>query len=125
MNKSAFTILRVALGITFLWIGILIVQDPEAWGGYIQPWAANLLPLPIKEMMLGTGALDIVIGFLLVTNILTWLAAAVGAIHLVIVLVTSGINSITVRDIGLLGASIAVSLATWPKNLIFKKSSKF
>lgn len=121
MNKTGFTILRIALGITFLWIGILIVQDPEAWGGYIQPWAAKLLPLPIKEMMLGTGALDIVIGFLLVTNILTWLAAAIGAIHLVIVLVTSGINSITVRDIGLLGAAVAVSLSTWPKNLIFRK----
>lgn len=121
MNKLALTILRIALGITFLWIGILIVQDPQAWGDYIQSWAAKLLPLPIKEMMMGTGVLDIVIGFLLVTNILTWLAAGIGAIHLVIVLITSGMNAITVRDIGLLGASVAVSLINWPKNLIFRK----
>lgn len=120
-NKLALTVLRIALGITFMWIGILIVQDPEAWGGYIQPWAAKLLPLPLKEMMVGTGVLDIVIGFLIVTNILTWLAAGIGAIHLVIVLITSGINSITVRDIGLLGAAVAVSLINWPKNLIFRK----
>lgn len=121
MNKSALTILRIALGITFMWIGILIIQNPEAWGGYIQPWAAKLLPLPIKEMMVGTGVLDIVIGFLIVTNILTWLAGLVGAIHLVIVLITSGIDAITVRDIGLLGAAVAVSLSVWPKNLVFRK----
>jgi uncharacterized membrane protein YphA (DoxX/SURF4 family) len=120
-NKLALTVLRITLGITFIWIGILIIQNPEAWGGYIQPWAAKLLPLPLKEMMVGTGVLDIVIGFFIVTNILTWLAGLIGAIHLVIVLITSGINSITVRDIGLLGAAVAVSLATWPKNLIFRK----
>lgn len=121
MPKLALTILRIALGITFLWIGILIIQDPEVWGGYIQPWAAKLLPLPVKEMMFGTGILDVALGFLLLTNILTWLAGAIGALHLAIVLITAGVNAVTVRDIGLLGAAVSVAIATWPKNLIFRR----
>ena len=35
MNRTSFHILRVGLAVTFLWIGILILKNPEAWGGYL------------------------------------------------------------------------------------------
>ncbi len=115
MKKSAYHILRIGLAITFLWIGILIFREPEAWGGYLKPWAAGLLPIPLKQAMIGTAILDIAIGFLLLVNVLTWLAALIGAIHLVIVLTASGINAITIRDIGLLASCLAISVSSWPK----------
>lgn len=105
------------MAITFLWIGILIFKNPEAWGGFIQPWVANLLPVPIKEAMMGTAVLDILIGFFLLINKFAWLAGAIGSAHLVIVLVTSGINEVTVRDIGLLGGAIAIAVSAWPKKI--------
>lgn len=114
MNKSAYHILRVAVAITFVWIGILIFRDPESWGGMIQPWAASLLPVPLKQAMISTAILDIAIGFFLLVDVLTWLAAGLAGLHLIVVLATTGISAITVRDIGLLGAAIALLVQTWP-----------
>jgi len=100
MRKTSFHILRVGLAITFLWIGILIFKNPESWGGYLQPWAGGLLPVPLEQAMISTAILDIVIGFFLLIDVLTWLAALLGAVHLIIVLAVSGITDITVRGIG-------------------------
>lgn len=115
MRKTSFHILRVGLAVTFLWIGVLIFKEPQAWGGYLQPWAAGLLPIPIAQAMIGTAILDIVIGFLLLIDSFVWLAALVGAIHLIIVLTVSGITDITVRDIAILAGAVAVMANSLPK----------
>lgn len=120
MNKASFHILRVGLAVTFLWIGVLIFKQPEAWGGYLQPWAAGLLPIPIGQAMIGTAVLDVVIGALLLFDSFVWLAALVGAIHLIIVLTVSGITDITVRDIGILAAMLALMADSLPKNFTDK-----
>lgn len=123
MKTSAFHILRVGIAITFLWIGILIFKEPGAWGGYLLPWAADLLPIPLEQAMVGTAILDILIGVFLLIDVLTWLAAFLGTLHLVIVLSTSGINAITVRDIGLLAAVLALVVHAWPYRLRLKSKN--
>lgn len=123
MSKTSFHILRVGLAITFLWIGVLIFKQPEAWGGYLQPWAAGLLPVPIEQAMIGTAVLDILIGALLLTDTFVWLAALAGAAHLAIVLVTSGITDITVRDIAILAGAVALMADSLPKQLVDKIKS--
>lgn len=122
MNKTSYNVLRVGLAITFLWIGILIFQSPEGWGAYMQPWAAGLLPFPLKEAMIGTAVLDIVIGVCLLVNFLPWVAALLGVAHLAIVLVVSGITDITVRDIGLLVAMLAIAIESLPSTVLNKVS---
>ena len=117
MKKVSFHFLRVGLAITFLWIGILIFKNPGAWGGYLQPWAAGLLPIPLSQAMIGTAILDITIGAFLLFDFLVWFAALVGAIHLVIVLTVSGITDITVRDIGLLVVALAIVIDSLPQKL--------
>lgn len=114
MQKIPRIILTAALAATFIWIGILILRAPEAWGGYLQPWAVRLLPVPITQLMLATAALDILIGILLLMKKTTWIAALVGAFHILVVLLTSGITDVTVRDIGLLGAALSLFMATKP-----------
>lgn len=111
------------MAITFLWIGVLIFKTPEAWGGYLQPWAAGLLPIPLKQAMIGTAFLDVTIGFFLLIDSFVWMAALVGAIHLVVVLTVSGITEITVRDIAILAATVALmsdSLPQFIKNKFIK-----
>jgi uncharacterized membrane protein YphA (DoxX/SURF4 family) len=115
MKKTSFHFLRVGLAITFLWVGVLILKNPEAWGGFLEPWAAGLLPVPLAQAMVGTAILDIVIGALLLVDIFTWLAALVGALHLIIVLTVSGITDITVRDIGLLVGALALMIDALPQ----------
>lgn len=119
LKQLANIILRIGLAITFLWIGILIFRDPSGWGGYLQPWARGLLPLPLEQVMIGTAILDVIIGFLLLINVLTWLAALIGAIHLIIVLTVSGMNAITVRDIGLLAGCVSLTMISWPAKFNF------
>jgi len=112
--------LRVGLAITFLWIGVLIFKNPEAWGGFLQPWATGFLPIPLRQAMIGTAILDMAIGVLLLTDTLTWLAALVGAGHLIVVLTVSGITEITVRDIGLFAGLIAVLIDSLPQMILNK-----
>ena len=64
--------------------------------------------------------LDIAIGAFLLFDFLPWLAALVGATHLVIVLTVSGITDITVRDIGLLVAALALMIDSLPQEVLNK-----
>jgi hypothetical protein len=115
MKHGGFHILRVSMGVTFLWVGVLIFRDPEFWGSFLDPWAANLLAVPIREAMYGTAVLDIVIGVLFLIDAWVWVAGLLGTIHLAIVLAVSGIDVITVRDIGLLGAAAALFWSDLPE----------
>lgn len=114
MKTSSYHILRVGVAITFLWIGILIFRSPDGWGSMLQPWAAGLLPVPLKEAMIGTAFLDMAIGFFLLIDVWSWIAAGIGFIHLIVVLAVTGITEVTVRDIGLLTATFALMIDALP-----------
>ncbi len=115
MNSYAYHTLRVGMAITFLWIGLLILKFPEAWGGYVQPWAVGLLPVPVAQAMLTTAVFDLIIGFFLLIDTKVWIVALLASIHLVIVLVVSGITDVTARDIGLLSGTLALLADSYPK----------
>lgn len=117
MKKISHQVLRIGLGITFLWIGILIFKNPAAWGALVQPWAAKLIPGSLMSAMIGTAVLDMVVGILLLCNVFTWLAALLGFLHILIVLITCGITDITVRDIGLLSAIFVLAIETLPQKI--------
>ena len=114
MNSYAFHVLRVGLAITFLWIGVLIFQDPVGWAGFIRPWAADILLASPEKVIIATAVLDILIGFLLLVDFLTFWASLLASLHLVAVLAVSGIDAITVRDIGLLAGALALVISLWP-----------
>ncbi len=52
-----------------------------------------------------------------VIDVFAWVAALIGTIHLISVLAVSGIDSVTVRDIGLLGGTIALFWTALPETL--------
>jgi len=115
MNKASFHILRVGLAITFLWIGLLILKDPVAWSGYIGPWLLPYLPVGAKEIMLTTAFFDIIVGLWLLLDYKLWIPAGLATLHLGTVIIVAGINAITVRDIGLFAASLALLFETFPR----------
>lgn len=117
LTSSTYHIVRVGMGITFLWIGILILRDPAGWGGFLQPWALKLLIMPVEQVMMATAVLDMLVGLLLLIDTWTFMASFIASIHLVVILITTGINEVTVRDIGLLGGTIALAIASWPGQL--------
>jgi uncharacterized membrane protein YphA (DoxX/SURF4 family) len=112
MNKTALSVLRLGLAVTFLWVGVLIFRSPSLWISFMQPWAAALLPIPALLAIQATALLDVVVGVCLLLDIFVPLAALLGALHLVSVLVVTGITDVTVRDMGLLAATAALFLET-------------
>ncbi len=114
MKHYAYHILRIGLAVTFIWIGVMIVSNPAAWTGYIQPWARSLLPGPIEQVMFVTGIFDVIVGLVLLAGFKTWIASFLAAGHIAVVMITSGINEVTVRDIGLFAAALALAIETCP-----------
>lgn len=108
-------IIRVGLGITFLWIGILIFQHPDAWGQALQPWALGLLPIDLRTAMMQTAVFDITVGFFLLVEVLPALFSLLAFIHLITVITVVGITGVTARDIGLAAIALALTIAYWPK----------
>ena len=118
-------ILRVGIAITFLWIGILILQDPIAWSGFIRPWMRELLILPVEQTMRINGVFDLIIGALLFLSVrrwMTWLGSLLAALHMITVLAVAGIDPVTVRDISVLAASLSLLSWSWPAGLWPRKA---
>ena len=119
MKPAPLQIIRIGLAITFLWASILIFHDPKSWGGLIQPWVFDLLPLSLETVMIQTAILDLLIGFFLLIDVGTIIFAWLALVHLILIIIVVGITPETVRDIGLIAAALALVWAWWPKR--FKK----
>ena len=113
-------ILRVGIAVTFLWIGILILQDPIAWSGFIRPWVRELLILPVEQTMQFNAVYDLIVGALLLFSVrpwMTWLGALLASVHMIAVLTVAGIDPVTVRDIAVLAGSLSLLSWSWPATL--------
>lgn len=120
MESLAFLILRIGLGITFCLTGYYILSDKTHWTGMISPWVRKVLPIDPARLMIVVGIYDIFNGLWLLAGIYVWLAALLAALHLIQVLIAVGVTDVTYRDIGLLCASIALTLASWPLDIFHK-----
>lgn len=98
------------VGIVFLWIGINIVMHPGNWLGYVPEHVP--LGLSREHALLLNGILDIGVGVLLMMRWWQKLVALIATLHLAGILLFNGIDAVLIRDVGLLGASLA--LLTWP-----------
>lgn len=114
MKNLAMWALRIGLSITFIWIGYLVLQNPGGWAKSIQPWAVQLMPVMPENMMVLTGYFDIAVGIMLLINPMVGIAALLGTVHLAGVVLTISSSGIIARDLGLLGAALALTIETFP-----------
>ncbi len=115
MTAIAFLFIQYGLAFVFVWTGVLIFKDVPSWASAIEKsWAHTLAPAPAQSLMRGTAVFDIVVGVWLLTGMALPFAAIVASLHLVQVLMVTGIMSSSYRDVGLLCMSIALALYTWP-----------
>lgn len=98
------------LGATFLWIGLDILIHPESWIGFVPPELPAGLTRDTALQL--NGALDTMLGIFLLLRWWQKTTALLAALHLIGILVTNGIDAVIIRDIGLLGAALALLL--WP-----------
>ena len=117
--RTSHIILTFGLAAVFLWFGIDKFIDPNYWiTAWVPQWILKFLSI-VKvqptEFIFLNGAFEILIGISLISGILSRFFAFLGALFILAVIVSVGLNEVTVRDIGLLGGLLAI--ASWPTKL--------
>ncbi len=115
-NKKAIWSLRLGLGVMFLYSGIDIILHPTAWY-----WAVRGLPLFIQNIintvgidtylkLQGASELILAIAFLawFLPRWITRIAALAATVEMAAILLLVGVDFITFRDFGLVGAGAAL-----------------
>jgi uncharacterized membrane protein YphA (DoxX/SURF4 family) len=100
-------LVRYGVGIVFFLFGVDQILNPGNWSAWMPAWIGNL-GVELDTIVVSLGIFNLAVGVLLLLGLFTRLAALLAGLHLIGVIYTLGWNDITIRDIGLLLASIAV-----------------
>ncbi len=112
-------ILRIGLGLVFLWFGLDKFVHPKFWMNLVPEFIANLVPFSLSTFNLLQGIVETVVGLLLLIGLWHQFAAIIAGlilIPIVAVMGVQGIYDIALRDFGLL--CIAVAIAVTPETII-------
>ena len=107
--------MRVGLGAVFLTFGLWKISSPVDWIIFTPGWLAGALegvdsidPYGFLRLL---GFVEAVLGAQVLLGLFTKAAAALSALGLIGILAHVGFDQIGVRDLGLLGLAISLSLA--------------
>ncbi len=103
-------LLRLGVGVVFLYFGVDKFVHPEVWAGWINPRLLYYLPVSHDVFLYVNGGVEGVVGLLLILGLWTRIAASVAAVLLIGILATVGVTDVTVRDIAILAASLSLVL---------------
>lgn len=103
--------LRLGLAATFGWIGYDVFMHPDAWIGFLP--AALPFNLDRTLALQLSGGFDLALGALLLLGFFPRLTSLLASVHLAAIIFYHGIDAVVIRDVGLLGASLA--LFFWPQ----------
>lgn len=111
--------LRLGLGFMYLYSGYDLFYNPWHWYGFMPKWFSQTVTqiVSIDAYLRIQGIGEIIIGLLF----LAWffgvrgvrIAAALAVFEMALILLFVGIDPITFRDIGLLGAAIAILILSF------------
>ena len=119
--------LRIALGAMYLYSGIDLVRHPTAWHWALPYWMREIITsvLSLDTYLVGQGIVELAFAVVLLAWFLprgaVWVVTVASVFEFAAILILafvpfSEVNfSITFRDIGLLGASIALFLLVYPQ----------
>ena len=103
--------LRLGLALTFLWIGADTFLHPAAWIGYVPETNVGFSR---EAALAASGVLDVAVGLLLLLQLMPKTAATLAVLKLTAIIAVHGLDPVLARDVGLLGAALA--LALWPRH---------
>jgi uncharacterized membrane protein YphA (DoxX/SURF4 family) len=109
--------LRAGLVLVYLWFGIDKFIQPNYWiDGWMPLWAQHVVASigmgPVNAIIL-LGLFEVLVAVSLATGFFSRVFSSIAAAVLIVVIITHGLNEITVRDLGLIGGLLA--LAFWPE----------
>lgn len=100
-------ILSLGLAFVFLYAGVASLMNPQLWASYLPQFMGNFIALDVAIKFI--AVYEIVLGLLLVSSKFRKIAAALSALTLAGIIVSS-LNQfvITFRDVGLLMMAVAL-----------------
>lgn len=120
-NTKPEWVLRVGLGVMYIYSGLNLFSDPSAWRGFVPAWFlnfwGNIGPIEIFLKLQGVG--ELVLGLLF----LAWfsgkrgvlIASLLASLEIFFILVFVGVDLITFRDIGVFAATLSLLILSLPK----------
>jgi hypothetical protein len=111
-------ILRLGLGLMYLYSGFDLFFNPARWYGFVPQWFSQvmtfLIPIEIYLRIQGAGELLMAFLFLAWFMSIRWvrLAALAATLEMFLIVVLVGIDPITFRDIGILSGAAVLLIMT-------------
>lgn len=109
--------LRLGLGAMYLYSGIDLIRHPTAWHWAVRPLPTavqNLINtrIGINQYLVLQGIGELALAFFLIAwflpRIFSFIAALLAVIEMALIIILVGVDAVTFRDIGLLGAALAL-----------------
>lgn len=120
-------VLRVGLGVMYIYSGLNIFSNPSAWHSFVPQWFEmlwnNIGPIEIFLKIQGLG--ELMLGLLF----LAWFsgkrgvffASLLASLEIFLILLFVGVDLVTFRDIGVFSAALSLLIISWPE----KNKSEF
>lgn len=115
------TVARLLLGLVLLWFGYHELVAPGLWTGYVP--VLSVTSHAAEVLVLAHGWVLLVIAVALLAGVASRLAAGVASLlllEIVISLGVTGLSDLVLRDVGVLGLSIAVTGAARQRLLLLR-----
>jgi uncharacterized membrane protein YphA (DoxX/SURF4 family) len=107
-RKIAPAVVRIGLGLVFIWFGFQQLIDAGAWLGYVPPIVIALLHINVTTLVHFNGAFELVFGIALALGLFVRTTALLLALHIADIMLIVGYTSIGVRDFGLTAAAFSI-----------------
>lgn len=101
-------ILRVFLGIVFIYFGWTSITTPDMWSGYVPAWTSFIAGA--ETLVRIHGIVEIALGLLLVMGIQTRIIALILFLDLLHIITLLEFGSVWMRDLGLAGSLLSLGL---------------
>lgn len=111
--------LRLGLGLMYLYSGYDLFYNPQHWYGFAPKWFSQAVTqvASVEAYLQFQGVAEMIIGVLFLAWFLgargVRLASALAVLEMALILLFVGIDPITFRDIGLLGAATALLIMSF------------
>lgn len=104
-NKAKF-LLRLGLAFTFAYAGLAALMSPTSWVGYVPQWVSTFVSQ--ETFLLLHAIFELALAAAILFKFKPRYAYALAALDLLAILIFSGIDAITFRDVGLFFMALAL-----------------